>query len=396
MAASHNISAASADALSETSANGSEGVAAGKNPDPSASCSWRRLPILVFVTIGSVLACLLAWPVFVSEQPEPAQGKVEFNNATVLKHDFGLLRPGEVASHPFVIRNNTETPWEISRVLRTCNCTVSEASANVVPAGGEIKMVVRYRASTTSSDERKRVTVVFKDASVTPIVLETNAKIRAPLTVSRSAIRLIGSSFDHTINSYFEIQNYSPAIWEGVSAESSAPWLHTRVVPIVTVGNSKDTLAPRQYWRVVLSADVAALAPGVHRTIVNVKSISQETLATSVPLVLTVRNPVVVVPSQLFFGTIKRGESSTVSVTLHFAPDILLQSHDAENTPRARYNGGGKMSFQWIETSNRHRWRLVATLDPTSVHRYLKGVVVVSLSKQHLQPVRIPVHAVVE
>ncbi len=49
--------------------------------------------------------------------------------------DFGRVKPTEVVTHTFVLKNEGEAPLTISRIYTTCGCTTAELTARVIPPG---------------------------------------------------------------------------------------------------------------------------------------------------------------------------------------------------------------------------------------------------------------------
>ncbi len=49
--------------------------------------------------------------------------------------DFGRVKPTEVVTHTFVLKNEGDAPLTIARIYTTCGCTTAELTARVIPPG---------------------------------------------------------------------------------------------------------------------------------------------------------------------------------------------------------------------------------------------------------------------
>ncbi|MCU0650803.1 MAG: DUF1573 domain-containing protein [Candidatus Omnitrophica bacterium] len=57
--------------------------------------------------------------------------------------DFGAVRTGEVLSHDFIIRNDSDKDMNITGTTTSCGCTVSEIKKSLLKPGESTKVTVK-------------------------------------------------------------------------------------------------------------------------------------------------------------------------------------------------------------------------------------------------------------
>lgn len=82
--------------------------------------------------------------------------------------DFGKVKEGEVASHTFVLRNNSDKEVRINDVSSSCGCTASSVSTKIIFPGEEAKIEVKFNSKGYSGDVKQYV-YVHTDDPVNPI-----------------------------------------------------------------------------------------------------------------------------------------------------------------------------------------------------------------------------------
>lgn len=103
--------------------------------------------------------------------------------------DFGIVESGTTVRHPFSIRNEGGYPLCIKVGGSSCGkCTVSEISNDRVPPGGETKVVVEYKSSTTESDFRQYVLLSTNDPERSDVTLTIFGKLAASLRVQPNPV----------------------------------------------------------------------------------------------------------------------------------------------------------------------------------------------------------------
>ncbi|MFQ5846519.1 MAG: DUF1573 domain-containing protein [Candidatus Methylomirabilales bacterium] len=60
------------------------------------------------------------------------------------RHDFGPVKQGQVATADIAVRNTGKGDLKIESVSTSCGCTSARVQPDVIPAGGEGRLIIRY------------------------------------------------------------------------------------------------------------------------------------------------------------------------------------------------------------------------------------------------------------
>jgi Protein of unknown function (DUF1573) len=107
--------------------------------------------LIIWVTIAFSGLAMLAGPVLTFEET---------------KHNFGMIRQGEVVSHEFKYTNTGDAPLIITEAVVTCTCTKVDFPKQPI-AKGETG-IVKVTFESKSAIDRQERTVVLKSNAAKP------------------------------------------------------------------------------------------------------------------------------------------------------------------------------------------------------------------------------------
>lgn len=313
------------------------------------------------------------------------------------RHDFGLLRPGERASHRFLVRNERAFAWTIRDISRTCNCVVGRVSSESIGPQSVESADIEYTAPAVSTDDARTLTIAFAEADAPLIVLEVGATVRAEMSCFPREVTLNGGPASDVVGE-LEIHNFSEFGWSSIVAEPSADWVNVECVrAYVATANTTDvTPTPREVWRATVNADLQRAGFGYHTVDVAFRAcsaaIDRESTA-SLRVQTHVSSPVAAIPGQFFFGEVEVGKPSNRSVVLRFNPedlsprnaDAILVKHDLGDT------------FSIIEMNRRGRyWDITAALEAHDGTSQVSGEATIAFPGTSLPVLVLPISATVE
>lgn len=85
-------------------------------------------------------------------------------------HDFGAVKPGDVKSHVFLIRNDGVTKVTVNRIIVDCGCTAVQLEDRIIPVGGTASVLVELDTKGLRGRVTKQVAVTFQDGLPTIIM----------------------------------------------------------------------------------------------------------------------------------------------------------------------------------------------------------------------------------
>ncbi|MFQ6059133.1 MAG: DUF1573 domain-containing protein [Anaerolineae bacterium] len=97
-------------------------------------------------------------------------------------YDFGPIPQGEVATVQLPVRNTGQGDLHIEAVSTSCGCTSAYVEPQVIPAGGEGTLTVRYDSSVhpDSGPVRRIVYIASDDPQAPEVEVEITAQVQAP------------------------------------------------------------------------------------------------------------------------------------------------------------------------------------------------------------------------
>jgi hypothetical protein len=249
----------------------------------------------------------------------------------LLKHDFGIVRPNEVLEHEFTIPNGSSVAWSVDRFQSSCGCTVPMSNSDLVPPRGLLRVRVRYRAKSECTDDFQRVVLTFHEREAPSVRFEIRASIRDEMTILPDHVEwaVVQGGAGRTIGELeLRIENYGAVRWQRVRAASSAPWLNVRTVERPDNASESRVGRASQVWtgRIVIRPQNLRL--GYHDGVLKLTAHDEsgKSIERHVPVRGAVQPAYTVVPSQLFLGKVRRGQSARGSVRVLFHKGVNVAS----------------------------------------------------------------------
>jgi uncharacterized protein DUF1573 len=331
-------------------------------------------------------------------RPNPTRGNSSEATPTThadsdrkLVHDFGIIRPGQPYSHRFPIHNTGDKRWTIVRFQTNCACTVGEASASTIEPSQTEFVRIDYTSPSTISDDKKTIGVVFAEDYAPLVWLEIQARVRDAVSPMPERVDLGRRASGAEVTSFFEVHNYDDHDIELGAIRPSEPWLSIGSQSSYRGGGSGEgNFMPRQVWRIELLARPKDLAPGWHRSHIDVEVKGTTDRVRPIEVDLDLAPPVVAIPGMMFFGSAEPGQAASSKILLRVSPEVgvtiegaLALSHDL----------GDRLALSCTPKSKGY-WELSATFTPAATDpRELRGSVDVRFPDGGLSPLKIPVIA---
>lgn len=100
----------------------------------------------------------------------------------VKRHDFGVIRQGEVVTARVAVRNTGQRDLRIEAVSTSCGCTTAEVEPDVIPPGSEGTLTIRYDSGVhpDSGQVRRDIFVASNDPDEPEVVVIITAEVQAP------------------------------------------------------------------------------------------------------------------------------------------------------------------------------------------------------------------------
>jgi hypothetical protein len=94
--------------------------------------------------------------------------------------ESGELRPGEMFSHEFTLRNVGEAPLALEDVLTGCSCSVASYDRTIAPGGqGRVRLTVDVDRQWAGREFRRTVWVTTNDPEAAQISLVVRGRVAA-------------------------------------------------------------------------------------------------------------------------------------------------------------------------------------------------------------------------
>lgn len=297
------------------------------------NCTAKSLRLLF--SSGGLLVCVLAVAgcAHPSTQPDGSNAETEKHftsgndhstsrkNSTVrILHDFGIVRPESRSIHRFRIQNSGGSPWTVDSVARTCRCTTTRLSSEIVEPGGDLLVDVRYTAPPEDGRDERTVEVHFRESDAPVFILGARALVRHPLYLTDKELKI---ETDEDVGIVTLVAaNFTDRTWAGLNVSSGAPWLTADLVPV----EDERVGASRQAWRVTVTADMRTLPSGDDLALLTFVPDGVAKEESQQATVRVVRRPAVrPVPSQVFLGTVSCGQQVKRRVILHLSEHAIRE-----------------------------------------------------------------------
>jgi hypothetical protein len=306
--------------------------------------------------------------------------------STVLSHNFGIVQPGQIYRHRFMLQNNTAKTWTFSNLIPSCSCTVASTTAPSIAPGSSESVEIEYTSPNSNQNDRRKVGVQFAEAGTPMFWLEIHARIRQPISIIPDGLTLNRIGRD-SAEGFFDIYNYTNNPIQFEAPRCKDPWLE----PSMTDVEAKPP-GVIQVWRVVILARTSGLRPGRHRGEVLITSRGSD-FKKAVSIDLELIAPIRPIPSRLFFGSVARGKSVERKISLLLSSDLVKLKLDDF---KIEHDLGDRLRME-CSRSSPERFELKATLMPGEAGAAeIDGTVRVMLRNDSLTPIIIPVIATIE
>lgn len=334
----------------------------------------------VFVNVGIFIARrppgqLPRSPAARERSLESASGVSELRR--MLDHDFGLVRPNQVCTKRFQIRNDSAIRWTLRSIEAGCACTVTHLSKNEIAPGGVADLDLRYSAGSVPVDDKRAVGVRFNERLAPYIRIEIAAHVRGLATAEPSEAILPVVEPTKSSIGYFNVLNFSGKLWKTVKVTASDPWVVLVATKRDLVPEINGSPAPSQVWTVTASARSTGLKAGLASAIAHVEGIStsDECVASvDVPILLRISSALTAVPASIHLNNLP-DEGQRVRVFVH--REELKPANNAEICLSHRF--GESLIAKVVETQERVIVVHVDMVDGSNIHASA-GTLTISIS----------------
>lgn len=104
------------------------------------------------------------------------------------EHRFGDMMPHTSGRHEFVIRNVGDAPLRLQPGGTTCKCTLAELSGDVVPPGGEARVVLHWNTGERTGPFTHSATVWTNDPQRPSVLLQITGRVLAAVQFDRQHV----------------------------------------------------------------------------------------------------------------------------------------------------------------------------------------------------------------
>ena len=211
--------------------------------------------------VAVVLLCTSVFAV----SPAAAAAKAVFVQPT---WDAGEVELGTVIEHDFVVRNEGDTPFEITGVHPTCGCTVADFDPVIQP-GKTGKIHARIRTKTLHTGKlAKTITVNTNAPNAERVILTVKMILTTPLEFLPKPMVYLSARPGEEKTQEALARPHRPGM-KVVGLRCDSPVFRVSFEPAKAVAKGEKALAawllPREgdYWiRITMPADTPA---GIHR-----------------------------------------------------------------------------------------------------------------------------------
>ena len=124
--------------------------------------------------VGWLLISLLALAACRSRPPDIS--------VATTRYDFGAIQQGEVVVAEISVRNAGQGELKIEAVSTSCGCTTARVEPEVIPPGGEGRLIVQYNsgAHPDSGAVQRYVYIASNDPDEPEVQVIITAEVQAP------------------------------------------------------------------------------------------------------------------------------------------------------------------------------------------------------------------------
>jgi len=99
-----------------------------------------------------------------------------------LRHDFGQVKQGQVVTTEIPMRNAGRGDLKIEAVSTSCGCTTAEVQPEVIPPGGEGRLIIHYDsgAHPDKGPVQRHVYIASNDPAKAEVEVIITADVQPP------------------------------------------------------------------------------------------------------------------------------------------------------------------------------------------------------------------------
>jgi hypothetical protein len=273
------------------------------------------------VLIGLLLSCLgcnapSSGPVAVAQsEPQNPEAAASATAATGAPHivfaepvyDFGKVEQGEQVTHMFRFTNQGGQELRVESVKTSCGCTAAVISEEVLPPGKEGTISATFDTTHFSGEKAKGISVYSND----PLQPVTTLTLQGEITIEVAADP--AQLYLGRLRRREEITRSTDVLYDAqkpidiVKIENSHPSLSVQAEDFSTEGKKGKKLI------VTLKKDAPL---GRLNDQIVVTTTSQKKPVLEIPVFGSVEGDMLVLPPQVSFGVVRRGESKTQEISI--------------------------------------------------------------------------------
>src|SRR5215813_8435052 len=221
--------------------------------------------------------------------------------------DFGKVEQGEQVTHLFRFTNQGGQELRIESVKTSCGCTAAVISEDVIPPGKEGTISATFDTTHFSGEKAKGITVYSNDPlqPVTTLTLQGEVTIEVaaePAQLYLGRLRR-GEEATRTIEVLYDAQKSIDI----VKIENSHPSVSVHAEDLSKEGKKGKKLL------VTLKKDAPL---GRLNDQIVVTTTSQKKPVVEIPVFGSIEGDMVVLPPQVSFGVVRKGESKTQEISI--------------------------------------------------------------------------------
>ena len=280
-----------------------------RNTRYSQSLHATLCRLAIVVPICLMLSCERRAPTGSSSNALPStplqSGQPSTTLAAKPEHDFGVVNPGDVLSHTFTFINTTTKPCRISGIAASCACMIPSYTTQSVAPNQKLSIVVEMRVPEGVRDLDKYVDVEFHENAMPPCRFYLTGTVRSFLSVSPDDVSIVvESGKQHSLQ--LTVGNYSDEDFEELLVEGLPSWATTCLTKVETPQDAHARGAPRQAWKLQLTADTNQLEDTNNKFLLTVSD-SRGKYMESIPVSLRVSKPFTVIPDRVWLPGCRKG-----------------------------------------------------------------------------------------
>ena len=221
--------------------------------------------------------------------------------------DFGKVEQGEQVTHMFRFTNQGGQDLRIESVKTSCGCTAAMISAEVIPPGQEGTISATFDTTHFSGEKAKGITVYSNDPLQPVATLTLQGEITIEVAVEPAQLYLgrvrRGEETTQTVEVFYDANK--PI--EIAKVENSHPSVHVQTEELSKEGKKGKKLL------VTLKKDAPL---GRLNDQITVTTTSPKKPVVEIPVFGSIEGDMLVLPPQVSFGVIRRGESKTQEISI--------------------------------------------------------------------------------